>query len=178
MGGAAREDAVARVLIPPWLARWLFGGERLPVVINLNLQQLLLMGCFAVPAVWALFALAARLVDGRVARRDDDMCKESTWAAMLPSNAEIQNVTFVPKGGSAGEGPTNVLYPINPYGLPELCAVTVRVVSSPSSAYRFGLFLPSSPHDWKQRFFAAGNGGFGGGERVCLTNIEHALTAE
>jgi len=123
------------------------------------------MGCLVFPAaVWALLALSARYADAGPSRaRDDDGCNLATWRSVLPSNAQITNVTFVPKGGSAGEGPTNILYPVPPTGLPELCSVTVQVQSSPSSSYRFGLFLPSRPHDWKQRFFAVGNGGFGGG---------------
>lgn len=66
----------------------------------------------------------------------------------------------MPAGGSYGEGVADIPYPINPTNLPALCAVTVRVTSSPTSSYRFGLFLPNS---WNTNFLVVGNGGFAGG---------------
>ena len=183
--GARRADAVVRVLIPAGLARLLPGAQarrRTPLAINLNIHQVLVMGCLTLPVVWALLALSARYVDAGLARvpRDDKACNLATWKGVLPANAQITNVTFVPKGGSAHDGPTNILYPTPPADLPECCAVTVQVQSSPSSSYRFGLLLPSRPHDWKQRFFAVGNGGFGGGERpqTCLLLEEMSNRAQ
>lgn len=90
-------------------------------------------------------------------------CEAASFAPFLPAEATIEKAVSVPEGGSYGEGVTvNDAYPWIPIGLPALCAVTVRVTTSPSSAYRFGLFLPSA-EQWKERFLAVGNGGFAGG---------------
>lgn len=90
-------------------------------------------------------------------------CDAASFASFLPPEATIENAVSVPEGGSYGEGVTiDAAYPWIPTGLPALCAVTVRVTTSPSSAFRFGLFLPSADQ-WKERFLAVGNGGFAGG---------------
>jgi hypothetical protein len=78
----------------------------------------------------------------------------------MPQHAFIEAIQKVPQGGSFGEGPANVAYPINPTSLPELCALIVNVTSSSTSYYRFGMYLPSV---WNSRFLAVGNGGFAGG---------------
>lgn len=105
-------------------------------------------------ALLAVLALGSRFAIA------DTACDASTFAGVLPANATVENAVEVPSGGSYGEGIRDLNYPTPPTGLPELCAVTIRVVSSPTSAYRFGIFLPT---DWNSRFLAAGNGGFGGG---------------
>ncbi|KAB5522044.1 Tannase/feruloyl esterase [Coniochaeta sp. 2T2.1] len=87
-------------------------------------------------------------------------CVASKIKCLLPKGATLESVTAVPKGGSFGEGAANIAYPVNPTGLPELCAIIVKVPSSATTSYRFGLFLPSS---WEQKFLAVGNGGFAGG---------------
>ncbi|RYP76647.1 hypothetical protein DL769_003607 [Monosporascus sp. CRB-8-3] len=92
----------------------------------------------------------------------DYRCSVSTFLRILPPNAALENVTAVPQGGSHGEGAANPAYPVGPADLPALCAVTVRVASSLSSSFRFGLFLPD-PETWNRRFLAVGNGGFAGG---------------
>lgn len=102
---------------------------------------------------------AASHYDGKAAQ---PQCVASTFEAVLPANASVEAVAAVKNGGSYGEGAANIAYPTNPTGLPELCAVTVRVASSPSSSYRFGLFLPTSA-GWNSKFLAVGNGGFAGG---------------
>lgn len=91
-------------------------------------------------------------------------CSLSTFtkAGLLPQGASIENVTSVPQNGAYGEGAANLGYPTNPTGLPSLCAVIAKVISSNESSYRFGLFLPS-PNQWTGRFLAVGNGGFAGG---------------
>ena len=106
---------------------------------------------------------------------ETDKCRESAFAAILPLNAEIERVDTVSAGGSYGEGAANKAFPYNPTNLPELCAVTVKVKSSLTSSYRFGLFLPSARNgeegedgngnsrSWNGRFLAVGNAGFGGG---------------
>jgi feruloyl esterase len=90
-------------------------------------------------------------------------CTLATFQGMMPPNAKVENVTRVTNGGTFDEGSRNLGYPSPPYnptGLPELCAVIINVTSSPSSNYRFGMFLPTS---WNNRFLMVGNGGFAGG---------------
>jgi hypothetical protein len=82
------------------------------------------------------------------------------FADVLPADAALGKVAVVRENGSYGEGAANIAYPTNPTDLPGLCAVTVRVRSSPTSSYRFGLFLPD---EWNGRFLVVGNGGFAGG---------------
>jgi hypothetical protein len=74
----------------------------------------------------------------------------------------IENATFVPADGEAGEPEgANIPYATNPTALPPLCAVTVRVTSTETgSSYRFGVFLPEQ---WDQRLLVVGNGGWAGG---------------
>lgn len=98
-------------------------------------------------------------------------CVAATFKCLLPKGATLENVTAVPDGGSFGEGAADIPYPTNPTGLPELCAVIIKVVSSPHSSYRFGLFLPTT---WNSKFLAVGNGGFAGGINwLDMTNGPH-----
>lgn len=90
-------------------------------------------------------------------------CVASTFAGVLPSGARIETVARVSEGGTYNEGTANLGYPSPPYTptqLPELCVVVVNVTSSPTSNYRFGLYLPTT---WNSKFLAVGNGGFAGG---------------
>ena len=87
-------------------------------------------------------------------------CSVATFEPLLPKGAVIEAVAIVPEGGSYGEGAKDIAYPTNPTGLPALCALTVRITSSPTSSFRFGLFLPKA---WNSKFLAVGNGGFAGG---------------
>lgn len=87
-------------------------------------------------------------------------CSADVFKAALPEGARLEAISAIASGGTFGEGPSNIPYPINPTNLPELCAIIVNVTSSPRSYYRFGLFLPSN---WSGRFLAVGNGGFAGG---------------
>ncbi|KAK3303610.1 feruloyl esterase-like protein B [Chaetomium strumarium] len=87
-------------------------------------------------------------------------CSADTFAQSLPSHARLESVAHVAQNGSYGEGRSNVAYPDIPTALPELCAVVVNVTSSPSSSFRFALFLPT---EWNARFLEVGNGGFAGG---------------
>ncbi|KAH8801768.1 putative ferulic acid Esterase/Feruloyl esterase [Xylogone sp. PMI_703] len=87
-------------------------------------------------------------------------CNVAAFSNILPSAASIQNVTSIAAGGSFGGGADNPEFPASAAGLPELCAVTVNVLSSNVSSYNFGLFLP---REWNSRFITVGNGGFGGG---------------
>lgn len=94
------------------------------------------------------------------------LCKTNSSAVediltdYLPVNASIERLSYVEQGSTYGDGDLDLMYPVQPTDLPELCALTVYVQSSPFSWYRFGIFFPA---DWNQRFLAIGNGGFGGG---------------
>lgn len=87
-------------------------------------------------------------------------CSNSTFSAVLPSNATIVQVVPVPQNGTFGAGSSDLEFPGYGVALPELCAVEINVTSSETSSYRFGLFLPT---EWNERYIATGNGGFGGG---------------
>ncbi len=87
-------------------------------------------------------------------------CDRPSFAGILPAGATLEKIAVVRQGGSYGEGTANIAYPTNPTNLPSLCAVTVRVKSSSTSSYRFGLFLPDN---WNSKFLVVGNGGFAGG---------------
>lgn len=87
-------------------------------------------------------------------------CDPAAFSSLLPSTVKIQYATPVASGGSFGGGEDNPEFPMSAEGLPELCAIEVKVKSSGVSSYSFGLFLPAK---WNSRFLAVGNGGFGGG---------------
>lgn len=121
----------------------------------------------------AVTSLATTLASSTLARSDDSenngnsrrqvggvSCDVATFASVLPAAAKVEKVEYVSAGGTFGEPLTDLMYPIPPTNLPELCAVIISVASSPISSYRFGIFLPA---EWNRRFLAVGNGGFGGG---------------
>ena len=85
-------------------------------------------------------------------------CTTSTFATIIPSGATINYAVSIPANGSFAEPSPE--FPANETSLPALCAVSINVVSSPSSSFNFGLFLPQA---WNSRFITSGNGGFGGG---------------
>ena len=87
-------------------------------------------------------------------------CTPSAFQAHLPSNAEVTFTRELPKNSTFEVPAGDIAYPTSPTHLKALCAVQVRVTSSPTSAFSLGLFLPE---DWNQRFLAVGNGGFAGG---------------
>ncbi|KAH6853080.1 Tannase/feruloyl esterase [Chaetomium sp. MPI-CAGE-AT-0009] len=87
-------------------------------------------------------------------------CDRRFFTRTLLAGASLEEVAVVRNGESYGEGAANIPYPTDPTNLPALCAVTVRVRSSPTSSYRFGLFLPN---EWNSRFLVVGNGVFAGG---------------
>lgn len=109
-----------------------------------------------VASLYGVVALAAV----NIANAQQSRCTASTFQAALSSNATVQATSWVPNGGSYGEGAADIPYPTNPTNLPELCAMIVKVTTSPQSSYRFGLYLPTN---WTGRFLAVGNGGFAGG---------------
>lgn len=89
-------------------------------------------------------------------------CTTETFRAILTSNsaASVNYVASVPQGGSFGDGATNLAFPTNATDLPALCAVSINIVSSSTSSFNFGIFLP---HSWNGRMLTTGNGGLGGG---------------
>ncbi|KAL8300722.1 hypothetical protein RB597_010236 [Gaeumannomyces tritici] len=145
----------------------------------LDRWRLVAIMIMVVPIVWALaVALAGRGAVGfsipfdafrslsglhGASHTTTAACEPATFSALLPANAVVENVTSVPEGGTFGEGEDNLLSPKDPTGLPRLCAVIVKVASSPGSSFRFGMFLPTAPGRWNGRFLVVGNGGFGGG---------------
>lgn len=87
-------------------------------------------------------------------------CSLSAISGILPANATVVSIVQIPINGTFGEGASDLEFPLDAVGLPELCAVKIHVISSPTSSYNFGIFLPEK---WNNRFLATGNGGFGGG---------------
>ncbi|ROV95847.1 hypothetical protein VSDG_05134 [Cytospora chrysosperma] len=90
----------------------------------------------------------------------DVSCSVDFFQAALPSHATVLSAVLVANGSTYGEGAADIAYPTNPTNLPENCAVIVNVTTSPSSNFRFGMFLP---WEWNGRFLQVGNGGFAGG---------------
>ncbi|KAI5859616.1 tannase-domain-containing protein [Durotheca rogersii] len=112
-------------------------------------------------AITTASASAENIQHHPIARQNGSTrCQVSTFASALPPEARVERVEAVGPGGTFGEPLTNLMYPIPPTNLPELCAVIVAVASSATSTYRFGLFLPT---EWSGRLLTVGNGGFGGG---------------
>jgi len=85
-------------------------------------------------------------------------CSPSALSAFLPAHASITNAVPVPANGTWSQPSPPFPHPAT--GLPALCAITVNVISSTTSSFNFGLFLPE---EWNLRFMGSGNGGFGGG---------------
>lgn len=117
----------------------------------------------------AFRALTATLLLGsRITRAQGlfELCRTNASAVegalidYLPANSSIEKLDYVKAGDTYGDGFRDLMYPIQPTDLPELCTVTVYVRSSNTSWYRFGVFFPA---DWNSKFLTLGNGGFGGG---------------
>nr|POF26160.1 putative feruloyl esterase b [Quercus suber] len=79
---------------------------------------------------------------------------------VLPPEALVTFTRRVEDGATFDVPPGDIAYTTSPTGLRALCAVVVRVNTSSSSAYSFGVFLPDQ---WNSRFLAVGNGAFAGG---------------
>ncbi|KAE8448975.1 hypothetical protein EG329_008771 [Mollisiaceae sp. DMI_Dod_QoI] len=97
-------------------------------------------------------------------------CSPSALSSFLPAHATIASAVAVPANGTWFQ--PSPPFPNPAVGLPALCAITVNVISSPSSSFNFGLFLPE---EWNSRFMTSGNGGFSGG--INWNDMEtHALS--
>lgn len=122
----------------------------------------MLRGAVIIAVTLALFARDVTSFPRSVPRSHNRLsCDRPSFEALLPKGATLEKVAAVPEGGSYGEGAANLAYPTDATNLPALCAVTVRVKSSKTSSYRFGLFLPDR---WESRLLVVGNvGGFAGG---------------
>ncbi|KAK0738881.1 feruloyl esterase B [Schizothecium vesticola] len=128
---------------------------------TMHLHQLLIYLLPFIPL--ALTSTAPPLPDGAsvLPRQRGLVCRDDTFSDILPASAHIVTIARVANGSSYGESPAqNPAYPVHPTNLPELCALTVNVTTSPTSSFRFGLFLPTK---WEYRFLVVGNGGFAGG---------------
>ena len=76
-------------------------------------------------------------------------CTPQAFEKCLPSTASVTFAHSVAAGSTFNIPAGDIAYPTSPTNLDALCAVEVKVVSSNSSAYSFGLFLPE---DWNNRF--------------------------
>jgi feruloyl esterase len=87
-------------------------------------------------------------------------CTEAEIAGLLPSDASVLFAVPYTGDNNTFGNPADIAFPINATNLPAFCAVQIKVTSSATSSFMFGLFLPTN---WNQRFLAVGNGGFAGG---------------
>lgn len=87
-------------------------------------------------------------------------CTSIAITPFLPLDTSVNYAYSILNNGSFGDAETNLLFPMNATNLPELCAISINVISSTSSNYNFGIFLPKV---WNHRTMTVGNGGFGGG---------------
>ncbi|KAL2014821.1 hypothetical protein VTN00DRAFT_2346 [Thermoascus crustaceus] len=87
-------------------------------------------------------------------------CNLSAIKAFLPPDASVTFAYPLPENSTFQVPASNIGFPSSPSNLPALCAVEVKVPSSATSSYSFGLFLPEK---WNGRFLAVGNSGFAGG---------------
>ncbi|PYI32157.1 putative ferulic acid Esterase/Feruloyl esterase [Aspergillus indologenus CBS 114.80] len=91
-------------------------------------------------------------------------CTPESFSKYLSSagheSATVLQAFHIAKGDTFEVPASDIAYPQSPTALPELCVVQINVTSSATSAYTFGLFLPT---EWNDRFLAVGNGGFAGG---------------
>lgn len=111
----------------------------------------------------SIVGLLVLITTATIVPKASSRCSASVLKQYLPTGAVLENVTMVQNGGGFDEGMADLGYPSPPYsptGLPELCAVIVNVTSSPTSYYRFGIFMPTT---WNDRYLVVGNGGFLGG---------------
>ncbi|CAF9913440.1 MAG: hypothetical protein GOMPHAMPRED_007915 [Gomphillus americanus] len=90
-------------------------------------------------------------------------CSTASLSSILPSNC---TVTFAQQITHTGEFSKDGIIIKIPFAVPSstfpICAVNIKVQSSPNTTFNSGILLPSN---WNGRMMATGNPGFGGGMR-------------
>jgi feruloyl esterase len=84
---------------------------------------------------------------------DAKECSQATFENVIPPNSTFNYVTKVAAGGSFGDAYASG----NATGLPEGCAVGVRVPTPGDSSYNMAIYLPNK---WNSRIMTTGNGGY------------------
>ncbi|THZ86515.1 tannase and feruloyl esterase [Aureobasidium pullulans] len=82
-------------------------------------------------------------------------CSQAAFQKIIPSNSTFNYVTKVAAGGTFTDAYANA----NATGLPEGCAVSVRVPTPGNSSYNMAIYLPNK---WNSRIMTTGNGGYAG----------------
>ena len=82
-------------------------------------------------------------------------CSQAAFQKIIPSNSTFNYVTKVAEGGSFTDAYANA----NATGLPEGCAVSVKVPTPGNSSYNMAIYMPNK---WNSRIITTGNGGYGG----------------
>lgn len=82
-------------------------------------------------------------------------CSQATFQKIIPSNSTFNYVTKVAEGGTFTDAEANA----NVTGLPEGCAVSVKVPTPGNSSYNMAIYMPNK---WNSRIITTGNGGYGG----------------
>ena len=89
-------------------------------------------------------------------------CSREAFEGILAGTPEATVEYAGPVEEGVSFGIPSLAFPDNATALPAVCAVSVRVQSSPESSFGFGMFLPEAAA-WNERLMTSGNGGFGGG---------------
>ena len=89
-------------------------------------------------------------------------CSRESFEGILAGTPEVTVEYAGPVEEGVSFGIPSLAFPDNATALPAVCAVSVRVQSSPESSFGFGMFLPEAAA-WNERLMTSGNGGFGGG---------------
>lgn len=82
-------------------------------------------------------------------------CSQATFQKIIPSNSTFNYVTKVAEGGTFTDAEANA----NATGLPEGCAVSVKIPTPGNSSYNMAIYMPNK---WNSRIITTGNGGYGG----------------
>jgi feruloyl esterase len=86
-------------------------------------------------------------------------CSTESFQAILPAGSTALKAFHLP-ANSTYQDPYELAFNKPTSALPALCLLVVNSTSSPTSSFRFGVFLPDG---WNGRFATVGNGGLNGG---------------